>query len=1043
MQQPGLPKATARLTVLALGVCALLAFGGSAAFAQVTGKVIGTVTDRDTGQPLVGAQVTVEGTNLGNVTNQDGYYFVNNVPVGLQNIQAQYLGYQAAAQQQRILAGQTMTVDFALSSEVIQAAGIVATIEREPLVARDNTISKSRFQGEQVREIPVENLNEVVSLGAGIYQGQGGFIVRGGRGTEAATYVDGVLISDYRNQLNATDVSQYAVEEVDVVTGGFNAEFGHAQSGVINVVTREGGREFHGNVRYTTDGRYGTDGYDPNSDEPPSSLQKCCGYNNVQASVGGPIIPDKLSFFGSFEATGAADIDPRSGGFNPAEGRLNSDGSTESILPGNRGDRTKAQAKLTSFFTPTSKFTATYLYDRDQDENYQDGFNSANGIGMAQYLSYTAVKSKTNDIIVGYDQQLFQTAERNLNLQVRGNFHQTKRYQGLPKSQAMAQQIIDRIGADQCGAECDVSEYGFADDFLNYRTSDTEFFFEDSLPGHEPDLPAAKRDIPDAIFGTQNAFITEGITQSFDYDNELRYGMRVDLDSQLNRVHRAKAGVEWTWVNLSTRGPRYTDRVFADVYNVDPRIGAAYLQDRLDYGDLVIDLGLRWDHWDPNQVFPKYAGVVSCDITPFTDACTPAEDAPTVQAPTRDEFAPRLGVAHPITDATQVRLSYGKFYQLPRLEDFYSSFLTDFGAAGGNPNILYGNPNLDFIETTAFEAGITHLITENLVLDVVGYNRDRRGAIRVDVFQPGEIDPAVEERRIFLNGDNGNVKGFDITLNKRYSDYFSTDLAWSLQWARGTTSSPTEFATGNGFGRLFDPLFPGRLLVPPSELSPETFDRLHNINWQFNLRFPSDFREGTTMGQVFNDFSVYLVYNAQSGQPYTRRALTGQNEPLEDFGSSRLPWVHSGDIRVSKGFSLGDALHLDLFGVVQNFLDTKNILFVNPETGRPDLNGDEFTQSRNPQIPDRINGQSVFEEGATNAFPIQVTTIVPEFRTNFSKQDLNGDGTITLAEAQEALRLALIASGNTSVGFSGGGVGDSPYNYGSPRLFRFGAELRF
>ncbi|MGH7565228.1 MAG: carboxypeptidase-like regulatory domain-containing protein, partial [Gemmatimonadota bacterium] len=120
MRETGARGFTARVSVLALGAFAFLVLSGSAAFAQVTGKVIGTVTDSDTGQPLVGAQVVVEGTNLGNVTNEDGYYFVNTVPVGVQGLTAQYLGYQTTTNEQRILAGQTMTLDFQLSSEVVQ-----------------------------------------------------------------------------------------------------------------------------------------------------------------------------------------------------------------------------------------------------------------------------------------------------------------------------------------------------------------------------------------------------------------------------------------------------------------------------------------------------------------------------------------------------------------------------------------------------------------------------------------------------------------------------------------------------------------------------------------------------------------------------------------------------------------------------------------------------------------------------------------------------------------------------------------------------------
>src|SRR5687768_12225970 len=410
MRETGARGFTARVSVLALGVFAFLVLSGSAAFAQVTGKVIGTVTDSETGQPLVGAQVVVEGTNLGNVTNEDGYYFINNVPVGLEQLTAQYLGYQTTTNEQRILAGQTMTVDFQLSSEVVQAEGIVATIEREPLVVRDNTISKARFSAEEAQSAPVDDIESVINLSAGVYEdltlgSGGGFIVRGGRSSESATYVDGALITDFKDQRNSVEISNFAVEEIDVITGGFSAEFGHAQSGIINIVTREGGREYHGNVRFTTD-------------ELSDAIEQSYGFNNLQASIGGPIIPEVLTAYGSFEATGAEDFFPASAGFNPANGdQLDNSGSTEEILPGNRGDRTLGQGKLTAFLPFDAKVTGTYLYSRDQFENYQ------HSRALSQFASTTATRQNTHDFILGYDQQLFQTGERNLNLQIRGNFH--------------------------------------------------------------------------------------------------------------------------------------------------------------------------------------------------------------------------------------------------------------------------------------------------------------------------------------------------------------------------------------------------------------------------------------------------------------------------------------------------------------------------------------------------------------------------------------------------------------------------------------------
>ncbi|MGH7572496.1 MAG: TonB-dependent receptor [Gemmatimonadota bacterium] len=1047
------------MSFLVAGVLILLVSSGGSAFAQVSGKIQGTVTDTDTGQPLVGAQVVVEGTNLGNVTNEDGYYFVNNVPVGIQSVTAQYLGYQTTSQEARILAGQTMNVEFALSSEVIEAGGIEVVLEREPLVARDNTISKSRFTGEEARNMPVEDLDEVIELGAGIYETSragGGFVIRGGRTTESATYIDGALVTDFSTQNTMTETAGFAVEEVDVVTGGFSAEFGHAQSGVINIVTREGGREFHGNLRYTTDGQFGTDGYDLEElglafdtealrfdRVGPPQEETCCGYNGIQASIGGPIIPEKLTFFGSVEAEGAADFSPSSAGWNPAGGGFNSDGSTETILPGNRGDRTRGQGKLTAFPTSTTKVSGTYLFSRDQFEEYDDLTFNGTHPGIFQMMS-TASRTKTHDVILGWDQQLYQTAERNLNLQVRGNYHKTDLFIGTPLNEISAAFLtgLGGIGAENCGDFCSEAfdqGDGFEEDFLNYRFGDVDFFFEDAIPAQENllNIPTLRSTRPDPVFGVPQIFGSEGFVNSFLSREEERYGIRVDLDSQLNRVHRMKVGAEWTWLTLAQRSPRYTDATFANLYEVEPQIGAVYAQDRLDYGDLVIDVGLRVDHWNPNTMFPKFAGVVPCSISAF-DQCSEGPLAQLVDAPTRTEISPRLGVAHPITDATQVRLSYGKFHQLPELRRYFDAHTTDFVAAAQNPNILYGNPNLDYIETTAFEAGITHLLGENLVLDLVGYNRDRRGALRIDVFQPGTIQPDIQERRIAVNADNGNVKGVDVTLSKRYSNYFSFDVAYSLQFARGTTSSPTEFATAGGFGRLFDPLFPGRLLTPPTELLAETFDRQNTVNLQFNLRFPSDFREGTAAGTVLSDFGAYLIYNAHSGEPFTRRTTEGQGEALEDINSSRLPWFHQGDLRFVKGFDVAGGLGFEVFASVINFLDIDNVVLVNPSSGRPDVSGFELEQSLTPVIP-----SDFLTADAPETFPFNLQTdIVADFRDEIALQDRNGDGIVSLQEAQLSLREAKQASGD-GADFIAGNNGDSPFNYGEPRQYRFGVEIRF
>ncbi len=195
---------------------------------------------------------------------------------------------------------------------------------------------------------------------------------------------------------------------------------------------------------------------------------------------------------------------------------------------------------------------------------------------------------------------------------------------------------------------------------------------------------------------------------------------------------------------------------------------------------------------------------------------------------------------------------------------------------------------------------------------------------------------------------------------------------------------------------------------------------------------------GTAWGTVLNDFGAYVVYNAHSGEPFTRRSTEGQGEPLEDFNTSRLPWFHQGDLRVIKGIDIGDAFDFEVFAQVLNFLDIENIVAVSPTTGRPDRTGFEDNLSRSPTIT------SGFRTADSNQdYPFVIATdILPEFQSRFARQDLNGDGTITLAEGQETLRQALIASGQ-GASFSLGSAGDSPFNYGEPRQWRFGAEIRF
>jgi len=240
------------LPVTGLLVALAALFWSTVVFAQLSSsKIEGTVRDKDTGQPLAGAQLTIEGTRLGNVTNADGYYFILNVPPGRRSVTVTFTGYQkTTVANQMILAGQTVTINVNLSSTIVELEGITVEGESEVLLPRDQTASKQRMTAASIAETPATRLEDMMILEAGVQTGgqeafSRGVRIRGGRLGEEARVVDGVTVRNYTadpfrsglgwvweqeegslsEDTTPLEFSTGAVEEVDIITGGFQAEY--------------------------------------------------------------------------------------------------------------------------------------------------------------------------------------------------------------------------------------------------------------------------------------------------------------------------------------------------------------------------------------------------------------------------------------------------------------------------------------------------------------------------------------------------------------------------------------------------------------------------------------------------------------------------------------------------------------------------------------------------------------------------------------------------------------------------------------------------
>jgi len=1038
------------------------------ALAQLnTSKVEGTVRDADTGQPLQGAQVVIEGTRLGNVTNADGYYFILNVPPGRRDITFTYTGYQKMTiGNQLLLSGQTTTIDANLSSTVVQLEGITVEGESEILMPRDNTVSKQRMTADKIAETPATKLEDMMILEAGVQTGGPdalgrGLRIRGGRLGEETMVIDGVPVRNYTadpfasgngwvweqelgsksEDVSPLEFSTAAVEQVDIITGGFQAEYGNAQSGVVNIVTKEGGADWHGNLRYTTD-----------ETNPRTSDY---GYNQVTASVGGPIsvIPN-LYIHGSGEIQGQADRqpthadegfrginddfvsrlnhavrnDPVFGNQSPAfsledfaagrEFYASKTGKSAALftpgnpvrVPGNWGDRSLASSKITYYPIQGMKLLGSINYSRvqnsyptsDNGDYFRDGVATISTLPLRawEYDQDTIVtipqayarRTRTTNLLLGGDWDFYRSADKSGSLQFRYTRFKT---QDITNSQLRDNYVRSENTT-----------------IMGWSIHDIPFEVE-TIPGL--DLPAegtpeAKRYYPDGQTPWKRNWEVEYpfrlINQdwlywlSYFYSKEWQNNYKADIDFQLNRTNRAKVGVQYSDFQ-NEKFDLHNMRREVDVNNrfqYEPTVLSAYLQNRTDLGDFVFNYGLRYDRFDP------------VDNWGFRNGDDWGEN---YFADPISEWSPRFDVGFPVTDKSQMRFSYGVFKQLPSF-----SYIFDGSNRGG----------LQYSRTDAFEAGISYLASDDVVLDIVGYYRDVIGNVAskeyfMDWYQWHE------ERRVrswingFTNRDSGNIKGMDFTMRKRFSNNFAYNIIYTLQFSRTTGS---DYSTTSAFDIFLDPST-GATYSPPDELRPINGDVTHKATFNVNYMFPEDYKSGTIANPILRNLRIFALFQLQSGQPaYDRIIGTGgtgwmnaaenvtwltrrNGRPIGGVNYFRGRWDYTLDLRINKQFRLGSSYRFSIFSEVFNALNKKL-----PTPYPSGYSYESYYRTANGGVP------LVWDDNLSR-----------DKKTWFNS-DFNQDGVLSLEEQAKA-NIAYSMMMSTM----------DKSQYGIARQIRFGAEFTF
>lgn len=754
------------------------------ALAQGTGKISGRVTEAETGEPLPGVNVVIVGTTLGTTTDVEGDYFIANLAPGTYSIRASFVGFTpVTVTDVRVSSNSSAEVDIEMQAETLELGEEVVVTAQRPLVEKDNTTSLVVMNSAEIQARPTRDLTDVLTSLPSINVESGEMVFRGGTIDQVSFVLDGQRVRNPVDHSPYTRINLSSIQEMEVITGAFNAEYGEARSGVINVITKDGtgGYQFFMDsrfsppgVRHWGDGFYdqssdlywenrharhlewwieypdmwvdpnGTPGSSPNSiwtpeeayenylatHEPLTRYDELPTYE-TEVGLGGPIpFTNRLFFY--------------------ASGKYRSEPPVMGNAFREKGRWYDGNFKLTWQVGGGRRLTLSGFYGQ---ENAGWGFWPdvfwAEAYGPASRYAYFDQ--------AGFDESVTQG--------------QTLRYTHVLSTASMYEVKLSRLNALR-------KLWTFPGDSLGFGASDATRDFLRAIDENGTPIPGG--------FANRIGYHTSGYLYRFDNDNT-EWSLEANYSNQITKEWHLKTGLQGTYYHLD----HYNEAKFPDnslddhVYR--PYQGAAYLQNKVEFGGLIMNGGLRLDFYNPNDRV-------------FKDLFNPLTGE-TERTKLYAQVSPRLGVSHPIDENTVLHFSYGHFFQRPSFFDdgeglgaFVSGSLTtmiitDTVATTDDIAVMIGNRNLRPTKTVNYEVGIERSFLDFFVVDLTAFYKDSRHTVRTV-----EVSTPRGTYRTNGNGDYGDVRGLEISIRKIPSRY-----RWGALWgyANYTTQLRIEGRSGD------------------------------------------------------------------------------------------------------------------------------------------------------------------------------------------------------------------------------------------------------
>jgi hypothetical protein len=886
-------------------------------FAQgETGRISGTITEVDTENKLPGVNVIFKGTYYGSASNENGEYSIENIRPGNYDVEVSMIGYKVLLQTGiRVNVGKTTYIDFFLEKTVLSFGEEVLVIGDSPLFDVNETASVSRIRSDEIENRLASGVEDILAKQIGVSKQDNEIHIRGGRIDESLFIVDGMSVKDplsgYSGNLY---INAEAIEELEIITGGYNAEYGQAMSGIVNVSLKSGSDKYEGAVKYISD-HWGV-----------LNQESVLNYSDrFEFNLGGPeiILGKILPLFGiysfgkfSFYLSGFGNVFD---GNLPVSRELFPHHNWEFSLIDDSTEKNFLK-KLAVRENNDWHFMYKLLWELNPQKklivSYDGSLNINQGYFMPRAFSSTYYPYRYQNILDHYNTITRESRLFNINwthsLGIQSFYTLT-----LGRFITMEHSAVQDLKWTEYEERLDLEpiNYILTDEDGNVRVTYGDEFYDSGFAPEWYDM----------------------------YSDNIRFDL--DWTYHLQSKHKIKTGIENTWTEMQVLdidepwtgttglGANY------DSYQARTMFGAIYFQDQIIFEGMTINIGMRYDYWFPGKYVEDAINDTNAVI--ITDEARNKFNQETFSmfgARGKGRLSPRFGISHPVTDNDVLYFYYGHFSQLPTFQYVYAKL----NSSAQSTYQIFGNPNLSSKTTVQYELGIKHRFNPDQVMEVKAYWKDMFDYETSQSVVPSNPRYSHLSFNMYFNADYARARGIETIIKSRLYKNWFIDLNANYSIITGKSSTPYD-------NLLVDA---GELREKPLDENFLAWDRpfqfftnlyyQHPSGWGGSLRveFSSGRRYTRSIpgtndnsdGIIYVEDTPYYIGAREDDKPYY---YLSEYYPklLKVFGINTISGSSTVDLKVYKSFKIYNVT-CKLFIETENLLDELIPRRINPFTGR-------------------------------------------------------------------------------------------------------------